>query len=119
MPVASSIAPSRAWENGGWHTSCRSPVILTAAESSSSRPMASAIMPARWYVPRQCSNLVWFAPGKTRSPRPSCLTDLSLCISGRSRTLRKTPSTPMVPCTGSWITLDAIHSPDFQSLSPT
>ena len=121
IPVASSMTGSRAWENGGWHMSWSSPAMRTAFESSSSREMASAILPARWYVPRQCSKRVWFAAGNTRLPRPSCLTDLSLCISWRSMTSRKTPSTSMLPWTGSWTTLDLgmAHSPVFQSLSPT
>ena len=85
--------------------------------SSSDREMASAILPPRWYAPRQCSKRVWLAPGKTRLAKPSCLTPLSLCISCLLRSSRNGPSTLMLPWTGSctvfaWVMLSLARFPE-------
>ena len=91
-PPLSARICSRVWEYGPCPTSCNIAATCRVSLSKSSIERDSAILPAMWEAPNECSNRVWWAPGNTKWARPNCLMWLSLFISGVERRSFVTPS---------------------------
>ena len=92
-----TISPSKVWLKGPCPISCMIPanVIVKMADACSSSETFSYLSGlffiskvmnvfAKCPVPKQCSNRVWVAPGKTWDKTPSCLMYLSFWNSGVS-----------------------------------
>ncbi len=105
MPNLSCSTTSNVCEYGRCPTSCRRAAHSTSMDSLGSSLSAAQMRPATAYVPSECSNRVWFAPGYTRYARPSWCTLWRRCSSGASTSDRNTPSTLTLPWTESWIVL--------------
>jgi hypothetical protein len=78
---------SNIWEKGPWPRSWHNPAIVTFvivwSRFSTNRPFYDLFkyfiyFLARWAVPSECSNLVWFAPANTKYIHPNYLISLNL-----------------------------------------